>query len=244
MRQLNFSIILAALCAITTPALSQLSGTIIVANMSDNSVTMIDAASGEAIATLPSGPAPHEVAVSPSGEWAVVTNYGSQNSVGNSLTLIDVREAEIHDVFDLGVYERPHGVVFLPDNRHVVVTSEAMRVILFIDIESGEVIDTVSTTQRASHMLASTPDASVIFTTNIVDGTVTQFNGLDRTRSRVIEVAPFVEGIALSPDGARAWIGSNRASQVLVLNVESGEVEKTYNDFGFPYRMAVMPNGR
>ena len=70
-------------------------GTIIVANMSENSVSLIDATTRETVATLPSGPSPHEVAVSESGEWAIITNYGSSDRVGNSLTLISVPDAEL-----------------------------------------------------------------------------------------------------------------------------------------------------
>jgi len=237
-------ILFIVLIACSAPVVAQQSGTVIVANMSDNTVSMVDVASGETRATLPSGPAPHEVSVSSSGEWAVVTNYGDRNNVGSSLTLIDVQSAEIASVIDLGVYQRPHGVFFLPDNVHVAVTSEAMQTLLFINVESGDIVDTVSTTQRASHMLASTPDGRTMFTTNIVDGTVTEFDGITRTRGRVLKAGPFVEGIALSPDGSRAWIGSNADKQVLVMNIASGEIEKTFDDFGFPYRMAVMPNGK
>ncbi len=225
-------------------ASAQEKGTVIVANMSDNTVTLLDAASRKEITTLESGPAPHEVTVSSTGEWAIVTNYGNREELGHSLTLIDVQAAEISARFDLGMYERPHGAFFLPGDTLVAITSEVMQTLVFVDVRSGEVVDTLSTTQRASHMLASNPEGTRMFTTNIVDGTITEFDGVARTRGRVMEVAPMVEGIAMSPDGMRAWIGSNAERSVHVLNVESGEIEATYTEFGFPYRMAVMPNGR
>ena len=121
----------------------------------------------------------------------------------------------------------------------VAVTSETRGVVLFLDIRSGDILETVETTQRASHMLAASLSGEKMFTTNIVDGTVTELDGLSRTRGRVIEVAPRIEGIALSPDGDRAWIGSNANKSVYVLDVESGSIEKEFTDFGFPYRMAV-----
>lgn len=224
--------------------LGQESGTIIVANMSENSVSLIDAATRVTVATLTSGPAPHEVAVSESGKWAVITNYGNSDRVGNSLTLINVPDAVIEETFDLSVYERPHGVVFLPGNSVVAITSESTQRVVFYDINEGEVVDTVSTGQRASHMLAADQTRSSLFTTNIVDGTLSEIDGKTRKRIRIIPVAAFVEGIAVSPAGDRIWVGSNREKKVFVIDAASGEIEHSFDGFGFPYRMAISMDGR
>ena len=194
MRSLRILVLTAATLFLPLVSSAQESGTIIVANMSENSVSLIDAKTRQTVATLPSGPAPHEVAVSESGEWAIITNYGNSNRVGNSLTLIHVPNAFIEATFDLTVFERPHGAVFLPGNRVVAVTSEVKQTIVFYDIIEGEVIDTVSTGQRASHMLAASTDRSTMFTTNIVDGTISEIDGVTRERKRIIPVADFVEG--------------------------------------------------
>lgn len=222
----------------------QESGTIIVANMSENSVSLIDAASRKTVATLPSGPSPHEVAVSESGEWAVITNYGNSDRVGNSLTLIHVPEAEIEATFDLSVYERPHGAVFLPGDSVVAITSEATQKVVFYDVIEGEIVDTVSTGQRTSHMLAADNIRSTLFTTNIIDGTLSEIDGETRKRERIIPVAAVIEGIAVSPAGDRVWVGSNREKKVFVVDAASGEIEHTFDGFGFPYRMAISPDGR
>jgi len=50
-------------------------GTIVASNMRDNTATIIDAASGKVLATLPTGEAPHEVAATHDGKWALVSNY-------------------------------------------------------------------------------------------------------------------------------------------------------------------------
>jgi len=240
MKYVGSIILLSAICLVpTTNVIAQESGTVISANMAADTVELFDAATREKIATLESGPAPHEVAVSGSGEWAIVTNYGNRQAVGSSLSLINIPEARIQDRFELGLYQRPHGVFFLPGDTLVAVTSETRGVVLFLDVRSGDIVDTVATTQRTSHMLAASLTGKEMFTTNIVDGTVTEIDGIERTRGRVIEVAPRIEGIALSPQGDRAWIGSNANKSVYVVDVESGSIEKEFTDFGFPYRMAV-----
>ena len=55
---------------------TDLTGTLIVLNKAEASVSLLDAASGGELYKLPTGAGPHEVAVSPDGRTAVVANYG------------------------------------------------------------------------------------------------------------------------------------------------------------------------
>ncbi|HXT17024.1 MAG TPA: hypothetical protein VN706_15390 [Gemmatimonadaceae bacterium] len=50
----------------TTP----ITGTVVASNMNDNTATLVDAASGRPIATVPTGEGPHEVAISHDGRTA------------------------------------------------------------------------------------------------------------------------------------------------------------------------------
>ena len=79
------------------------------------------------LATLPTGQGPHEVAISRDGSVAVVTDYGAQGPGGNTLTVIDVPGQRVARTIELGQYRRPHGIVFLPGDSLVAVTSEASR---------------------------------------------------------------------------------------------------------------------
>src|ERR1700755_1670986 len=64
-------------------------GTVIVSNMNDNTAMLLDARTHALIATLPTGRAPHEVATSHDGRWALVSNYGVRDQVGSTITVID-----------------------------------------------------------------------------------------------------------------------------------------------------------
>src|SRR6185295_15169127 len=50
--------------------------TLVVANKDDATVSLLDLASGRIAATVPTGDGPHEVAISPDGRQAVVSNTG------------------------------------------------------------------------------------------------------------------------------------------------------------------------
>ncbi|MFZ2489989.1 MAG: YncE family protein, partial [Thermoanaerobaculia bacterium] len=59
---------------------------LLVANKSGHTVDLVDLVSGNSIATLPTGHAPHEIAVSPNGSLAVIANYGDRERPGSTLT--------------------------------------------------------------------------------------------------------------------------------------------------------------
>src|SRR3990172_3377937 len=111
-------------------------GTLIVTNKTPATATIVDVASGRALATLSTGMGPHEVVVSSDGRLAVGTDYGAQQP-GRTLTVIDVPALRVARTIDLGQYTRPHGVVFLPGDSLVVVTSETTQHVVIVNVAAG-----------------------------------------------------------------------------------------------------------
>lgn len=219
-------------------------GTVIVANMGDNTATLIDVASKRVVATLPTGNGAHEVAVSHDGRWAVVSNYGVRGAPGNSLTVIDVPAAVVARTIDLGEFRRPHSSAFLPGDSLFLVTSEIAKAVAIVNFKDGTVAGSIPTNHPASHMLAVTADARRIYTSNVADGTVSELDVPSRKFVREFTVAPAVEGIAVTPNGDQVWVGSNQAKTVTVLDPRAAAPAGTMSGFGMPYRLAVTPDSR
>jgi YVTN family beta-propeller protein len=220
------------------------SGTVIVANMGDNTATLLDVASRRVIATLPTGDGAHEVAVSHDGRWAVVSNYGVRGAPGNSLTVIDIPAAVVTRTITLGDFKRPHGSAFLPGDSLFVVTSEASKAVVLVNFKDGTVAGSIPTNHPASHMLAMTSDGRRIYTSNVADGTVSELDVAGRKFVREFTVAPAVEGIAVTPNGDQVWVGSNQAKTTTVVDPRAGAAVGTLSGFGMPYRLAVTPDSR
>jgi YVTN family beta-propeller protein len=218
-------------------------GTLVTSNMMDNTATVIDAASGRVLATLPTGEGPHEVAISRGGRWAVVSNYGVRDRPGHSLSLIDLTRVEVARTIDLGGYQRPHGMAFFPGDTLLAVTSEVSQAVLVVDVRDGHVLRTLPTRGRVSHMIAMTPAGDRLFTTNIADGSITRLDVGRGDTTRVIPVARYVEGIAITPDGRTVFVGSNGDSLVVAVDVATSQASDTLRGFGMPYRLATSPNG-
>jgi YVTN family beta-propeller protein len=220
-------------------------GLLVVANQEGASVTVLDAATMQTIATVPVGVGPHEVAVSHDGRWAVVTNYGDRTTQGNTLSVIDLAAATpmVARTIDLGEYHRPHGVTFVGIGDKLAVTSETSQRLLIVDFSSGRVDTALATNGRGAHMVAARRDGRRAWTANIQDGTVTEYD-LDRRRTgRTYPAAPMDEGIAVTPGGVQVWVGSNTAHTVTVLDAEEGAPVDTLTGFGMPYRIGISRTG-
>jgi YVTN family beta-propeller protein len=88
------SLLALILSAFAVSALAAGPGTLLVLNKAANTVSLIDLAKKKSVATIRTGEEPHEVAVSPDGKTAVVCNYGSSPTPGNTLTVIRRRGAQ------------------------------------------------------------------------------------------------------------------------------------------------------
>jgi YVTN family beta-propeller protein len=228
------------------PRTAPLHGTLVATNMNDNTATVIDLATRRTLATLATGMAPHEVAISHDGRWAVVSNYGPRATPGNSLTVIDLAAPVpvVTRTIDLGQYQRPHGSAFLPGDATLLVTAQVNQSVVAVNFARGTIDTVIPTTQRGTHMLALTADGRRAFTTNFVDSTISQLDIEHHAFVRTIHVAPSVEGIAVTPSGDQVWVGSNKAKTVSIINVATGAIADTIGGFGLPYRMAITPDGR
>jgi len=236
-------LLIALIFAISSPILVQ-AETLVVLNKSEATASLIDLESGKVRATLPTDFGPHEAATSPDGRLALVGNYGSREKPGSSLTVIDVPGANVVKTIDLGEYQRPHGLLFLPDGRRALVTAEANKVLLEVDVEEGEVLNAYPTNQDVSHMVEVALNGRKAFVANIGSGSVSVVDLEKGVVVRTIETGAGAEGITASVDGKEIWVTNRSADTVSVIDAESLEILTQIPCASFPIRAKATPDGK
>ena len=91
MRALHHSLLLAAAWLCVLPASAE---TLLVVRKTDNAVDFMDPGSGLRLASVLTGNAPHEISVSPDGKRAVVSNYGTREHPGSTLSIVDLEQPQ------------------------------------------------------------------------------------------------------------------------------------------------------
>jgi DNA-binding beta-propeller fold protein YncE len=220
------------------------SATLLVANKSEASLSLFRLPGAELVATLPTGEGPHEVAVSPDGRQALVSNYGVPGRPGRSLTLIDVVQARVIGTIELVAGARPHGIEWL-DNRRAVVTAEGLGSLLQVDTGMMAVTNVIGIRQDLAHMVAASAKRGLAFTANIGSDSATAIDLATGRKVTDLRAEAGTEGIALVRDDSELWLSNREAGSLSVFS--TGELKPLAHIPlpGFPIRVeADDPRGR
>lgn len=215
---------------------SSATGTMVVGNKGEATVSFIDLASGEERARLETGDQPHEVAISPDGARAAVVSYG-----GTTIDIFDVASAARTETIDLSPNARPHGIVWTDDNR-LIATTQGSGTLTVVDLSDNDV-EAIETGQDVSHMVVVSPDLSRAYVSNIGSGTATVIDLENGRKLRDLPVGAAAEGIALTPDGSELWVADRDGMKVTVFDTETFEIIAEIGVGVGPIRIAISPDG-
>ena len=225
-------------------------GLLLVANKGDQSLGIIDPASGRQLATVAEGGTTgHEVIASPDGRFAYVPIYGNSGvgkpgTDGSNLVVIDIAARKVvgNVAFEKGV--RPHCPLIGPRDGLLYVTTEITNSVTVIDPRALKVVGTIPTGQAESHMLAITRDGRRGYTANVGPGTVSVLDLKARKTVAVIAVAPVVQRIALSVDDRLAFTADQTKPRLAVIDTATNQIKTWVALPATGYGAAATPDGR
>jgi YVTN family beta-propeller protein len=238
---MKWMLLVMLLAVIPTPGSAE---TLVVLNKAEGTASLIDLKTGSIRATVPTGQGPHEAATSPDGKWVLVTNYGTREAPGSTLSLIDATAGKVTETIDLDPYGKPHGVVWLKDGRSALVTAEAQKVLLVVDVMEGKVKQAIPTGQDVSHMVVATPDEKRAFVANIGSGSITVLDLVEGRAVTNISTGDGAEGLDITPDGTQLWVTNRAVDSISVIDPESLKIISTVPSRSFPIRAKVTPDGK
>jgi len=225
------------------------SGTLLVANRhaEAGSVSFFDLQTQIEIARIPIGAGwPHEVAVSPNGRLALTAEYG-EHGPGRRVVVMDIQEARVIGTIDMGVGSKPHDSVFLPDNRHAVVTLETRDQLAIVDVTTLSVVRTypIGEAAREGHMTFLSPDGSRVYVGGrLGPGTVSVVYLDDEREPTVIQTGLGAEAITVTPDDGDIWVINQDDNTISIIDPETLRIRETFAAATQPRRLANLPGGR
>ena len=223
---------------------------LLVLSKGDHTLSIVDPVSLKVIASMPSGPDPHEVIATDDGKLAFISNYGG--GAYNTLTVVDLVGQKTTGTIDLGALRGPHGLAFA--GGKVYFTAEGAKVIGSYDPASQKIDWVMGTGQDRTHMVWVTHDLSTIVTSNVSSATMTFLEKVTRrmgpppggpppqgggpggpppggTRTdweeTVVAVGRGAEGFDVSPDGKELWAANAQDGTISVLDLPGKKVVAT-----------------
>jgi len=211
-----------------------------VANKHDDTLSFIDVTSLELLETIPTGPNPHEIAITPDQRVMYLSNYAPP---GDTISVIDPVQRRHIKQIPTGEYTRIHGAAMAPDGNHAYFTAGQTGFVVEVDTSTNEVIRAMPTHGKISHMVLVSPDNERIYTANIVSENVSV---IDRASGELITQIPCgkgVEGMAFTPDGKHLWAANQTGGSVTIIDVATHEPVETFACPGMPVRIAFSADG-
>lgn len=215
---------------------------LLVVNKSASTLSAVDPRSLEETGVVSTGFTPHEVAVAADGGLAVVTDYGSAERPGNTLTVVDLDSFQVARTIDLSPHTRPHGIAAVSDGT-VWVTTEGSRHVLHVDPRTGRILRAVETGQRTTHQVAVSEALNRVVTANIGSGSATVVNAESGEVLGHLPTGAGAEGIDVHPDGRRVYVANRSAGTLSEIDLEAMEVVRSLEVGAFPIRVKVRPGG-
>ncbi|MBS1854748.1 MAG: beta-propeller fold lactonase family protein [Acidobacteria bacterium] len=225
-------------------------GWLIVANKGDQTVGIIDPASGKEVATVPEGGiTAHELIASPDGRLAYAPIYGNSGvgkpgTDGSKLVVIDLAARKVTGELDFSHGVRPHCPLFGPKDGLLYVTTELDQTISVIDPKTLKIVGTIPTGQKESHMLVLSHDGRRGYTANVGPGTVSVLDLDARKTLAVIPISRETQRISISPDDSMVFTSDQTAPDLVVIDTATNKV-KTRVPLPAPgYGTAATKDGR
>ena len=217
-----------------TPVMANGVGTIFVANEGSSTVSVLEHVGQTVLVTVPVGPAPRSVAITPDGRTAFVANRGN-----GTLSAIDRDYYQVSMTTRVG--KAPEAVVAPLDTTNSLVAEGPGNEIVTIDASGSR----VKSVQVQGKPIALVSDRAARKSYVAVEGGTKLFVIDDGDRvSGMIEMKEPAVALALSADGAVLYAVTPESNSLAIINVSAGQVVTNVPVGLTPLGLTVTPDGR
>lgn len=236
----------------------------------DHTLSIINPANLQIIASAPVGPDPHEVVASSDGKIAYVSIYGGGSF--HAISVIDLIAQKALPDIDTGALNGPHGIEFA--GGKVWFTAEGAKAIATYDPATAKIDWIIGTGQNRTHMIYVTSGEKQIYTTNVSSASVSIIEkvalppmgpppgsrppaGAQTPPSQpaapprmdwnetVIPVGRGDEGFDVSPDGRELWTANAQDGTLSLIDLSARKVTATLDAKVFgANRLKFTPDGK
>ena len=223
--------------------------TVVVTDGANDRLIRIDLATWAVTGSATVGRAPQQVAITPDGTTAVVTN-----GIGGTVSTVDIATMVPHPD-DVAVGAMPYGVAVTPDGSTAYVANGESGSVSMVDLATRTKDPVDIAVGLGAYAVAITPDGATAFVTKrpelpdpppAVQGSISTIDIATRTKHPVdLDDAARPAGIAISPDGATAYVAQSTADAVATIDVPTRSWTTTAIPVdSYPDGLAVTPDGK
>ncbi len=197
---------------------------LLVANKHSNTLSFVDPGTFKVIETIPTGPNPHEIAITSDRRFAYLSSY---EPPGNTISVVDLVNRKLVKQIYTGEYIRIHGVAIAPDGKNAYFTAGQSGLVVEIDTKTNEITRSIPTHGKISHMVYVSPDNKTLYTGNVSSGDVSVIDRVSGKLTTLIKTGRGAGGMAFTSDGKYLWVTNETDETISVIDVAVNKVIET-----------------
>ena len=207
-------------------------GLLVIASMEESRADIVEESTQRTIASVKTGPRPHEIRVAPGGRRAYVV-------AGSTITVVDLTGKVVTNTIDLGTYGA-HDVRVSRDGRLLWAACARAETVLEIDAGSGAILKRYSTARPGAWFVEITPDEKKLYTPNLEGksiSVITRATG----EVKVLPLDYQAYGIDVTPDGRHVVVSGRGLAVVDTATDTVRTIDTAAPETG---RVRITPDGR
>jgi YVTN family beta-propeller protein len=203
-------------------------------------------AAGDYLATVPVGPHPHEMVLSPDGKYLYCTDNGTmqieqEGKGNNTISMVDVAARKRVEI-PLGNFRRPHGIDIDRATGNVLVTTELPDQLLVIDPNSRKIVRTYDTKGKTSHIVTLGRGGKFAYVSNSTSSNIAAIE-MATGAVTLIPTGGRPEGTVLSKDGTRLYTANRVGDNITIIDTGRNAAIGEIKTGKAPNRIALTPDG-
>lgn len=218
---------------------TNINNTLLVVNVKSNALSFINGNTLRTENELSLNFRPHEIAITPNGRHALVSNFGDALGLrpGQTLTLIDIETRSIAGEIMLEHGSRPHGMAFLDDER-AIVTAQGKQLIYMVNMKHMAIEKKCRLPNAGAHMVLVDAKKNFAYVSNSNSGSVTKINLTGFYVCANFQFGDHAGGMALAQDG-RLFVTNRKQNLIHVLDAANMKRLKILATDRAPSRLAL-----
>jgi YVTN family beta-propeller protein len=219
-------------------------GKLFIVNKASSSVTVFDLEKWKHIVDIPVAVEPHEVTALQGLKKVVVTNYGNENQIGRTLTVIDGVSNTLEKIIELGQNTKPHGITAIPNTSYVLVANDVNNSLFVVNVVSGKVVSKIKTGEYVSHFVVKHPQKHIAYVINTSSETISVINLNQKQVIQTIACGSGAHGLDINPKGNEIWVTNSFENNIYVINTNTYDYQDTIVTKSEPIRLKFSVDGK
>ena len=243
---LLFLFVLTARYIVRKPSFTiQTSGKLYIVNKGSRDITVFDLFNGKVINEIPIEVESHNATTLLTQNKVIVTNYGTTEIKGKSLTVIDTKNNKVEKTIEFAAgYLGLDGIVAIPKSNKAAIISSISNELLVINLDTETVEKKIATQQKMSHHVVLHPFKPLAYVTNINSGSVSVIDLELEKVIKIIHCKIGIRAIDITPDGSEIWVTNATDNLINVISTLNNKVLKTIKSGKEPLNLKFSNNGK